>query len=262
MQGRVILSHGRSLQALAAAQSLAQRGIEIIGCDNMPLTVLAFSKYVQKTFVLPSPTQVTEDEYIEALVEQVKAHRPADGVPYVLMPVDWETRLFAKHHQRLAPYITLAAPLWDTLQRVDPKNHLVQTAREYDLRIPPTLLPADADELDAKADSLHYPLFIKVPDGSGGNGIRHCHDATELRAAYDGLAQQFQFSPTYQPLIQEAVGNSDCCVTLLAQHGEIKAHATYRNLRAFPLEAGPGHGGKPLPTMARCWTSPVAWREH
>ena len=40
--GRVILTYGRSLMALVIARSLAQRGVEIIGCDDVDLTVLSF----------------------------------------------------------------------------------------------------------------------------------------------------------------------------------------------------------------------------
>jgi hypothetical protein len=48
--GRVILTYGRSLMALVIARSLAQRGVEVIGCDDVDLTVMSFSKHVKETF--------------------------------------------------------------------------------------------------------------------------------------------------------------------------------------------------------------------
>lgn len=240
MRGRVILSHGRSLQSLAVAQSLAQHDIEVIGCDSVSLTVLSFSKYVKSTFVLPSPQKVTESEYIDALIEQIKAHQPPPDVPYVLMPVDWETKLYAKYHDQLSPYIQVAAPAWETIEKVDPKDNLLHTAQQHDIRVPNTILPSSLDDLDANADTLQFPVFIKVPDASGGHGIQKCDDISALRDAYTQLAHHFQLNETYRPLVQEAVGDSDCCTTLLAEHGEVKAHITYRNIRAFPTDGGAG----------------------
>lgn len=240
MNGRVILTHGRSLQSLAVAQSLARREIEVIGCDEALFMVLSFSKYVQKTFVLPSSTHVTEQDYINALIEKIKEYKPPVGVPYVLMPVDWETKLFAKYHAQLAPHIAVAAPTWEAIKQVEPKDNLVRTARIHDLHIPNTLLPRSQAELMDNIQQLHFPVFIKVPDASGGNGIHQCANQAELQIAYTQLDQHFHFSAHYQPLVQEAVGDSDYCTTLLAEQGEIKAHITYRNIRAFPANGGAG----------------------
>jgi predicted ATP-grasp superfamily ATP-dependent carboligase len=240
MQGRVILSHGRSLQSLAVAQSLAQHDIEVIGCDNVSLTVLSFSKYVKSTFVLPSPQYVTESEYIDALIEKIKAYQPPPDIPYVLIPVDWETKLYAKYHDRLAPYIQIAAPAWQTIEKVDPKDNLLHTAQQHQIRVPHTLLPSSLADLDANAHTLQFPVFIKIPDDSGGSGILKCADISALRAAYTQLAHDFHLNETYRPLVQEAVGDTDCCTTLLAEHGEVRAHITYRNIRAFPADGGAG----------------------
>ena len=43
--GRVILTYGRSLMSLAAAQVLNDRGVEVIGCDSIDLTVTQHSRY-------------------------------------------------------------------------------------------------------------------------------------------------------------------------------------------------------------------------
>jgi hypothetical protein len=64
--GRVILTYGRSLMALAIARALALRGVEVIGCDDVEGTVLSFSKHVQETFTLPAWDKEPE-EYLDAM---------------------------------------------------------------------------------------------------------------------------------------------------------------------------------------------------
>ena len=46
--GRAIVMYGRSLMALEIAYSLGERGIEVIGCDDVDFTVLSFSRFVKK----------------------------------------------------------------------------------------------------------------------------------------------------------------------------------------------------------------------
>lgn len=240
MKGRVILTYGRSLQALAAAHSLAQQGVEVIGCDDTLFMTLSFSKYVSQTFSLPDPLQVTEDAYLQALLENIEAYRPPAGVPYVLMPINWDTQLFARRHAVLAPHITLAAPPWSAIQQVDPKDALVKTALQHGLSIPQTFFPESAEALQAQMQDLQFPVFIKVPDGSGGRGLQRCENAQALSAAYVALHKTFHFSKDYKPLVQTAVSGEDYCTTVLAQQGELKAHMTYRNIRSFPADGGIG----------------------
>ena len=47
-RGRVIVTYGRSLMSLAIARSLHERGVEIIGCDDVGMTALSFSKNINR----------------------------------------------------------------------------------------------------------------------------------------------------------------------------------------------------------------------
>ena len=58
IKGRAIVTYGRSLISLLIAQSLGMRGIDVIGCDSVPMTVLSFSKYVSKNHVCESYDKV------------------------------------------------------------------------------------------------------------------------------------------------------------------------------------------------------------
>ena len=89
--GRVIVTYGRSLMSLVIARSLHDRGVEVIGCDDVDFTVMSFSNVVSKTFTHPAVDD-GEDAYIDALIENIKEHKPEDDRPYLLMPVFRNTR--------------------------------------------------------------------------------------------------------------------------------------------------------------------------
>ena len=84
--GRVIITYARSLMSLVIARSLAQRGVEVIGCDDVGMTVMSFSKHVKETFSVANWERDSE-QFLQDLECAVRDYAPRDGRPYVLMPV-------------------------------------------------------------------------------------------------------------------------------------------------------------------------------
>ncbi|MCR6659684.1 MAG: hypothetical protein NVV72_10185 [Asticcacaulis sp.] len=71
LPGRVILTYGRSLMALVIARSLARQGVEVIGCDDVSMTVLSFSKHVRETFTV-APWDTRPSEFLDDLEAAVR----------------------------------------------------------------------------------------------------------------------------------------------------------------------------------------------
>jgi predicted ATP-grasp superfamily ATP-dependent carboligase len=232
---RVIVLHGRSLVSLVVAHSLSRHGVEVIGADDVKLTVLSFSRFVRRTFV-HAPIDEDPDAFVDDLVEQIRLFRPHDDRPYVLMPVLRETRLIAQHRHRLEPYVTVAAPPYDAISQLDPKDRLAATARRLGVRIPLTFVPSSQDELETRIAQLPFPVLLKPRDEMGGRGIELCTDAPELLDAY----RRFVSQRHERPLVQQWVDGDEYCLTLLVDHGKIRASMAYRNLRKYPPEAGAG----------------------
>ncbi len=232
-RGRVILTYGRSLMALVIARSLAERGIEVFGCDDVGLTVLSFSKHVEENFTV-APWESDPDHFLTDLEEAVREYAPRDGRPYVLMPVFREIDLIARNRQRFEPTIKLAAPAHQSIDMVSPKHKLAELAERVGLEVPHTWRPTDFDALRELAPTLSYPLIVKPVDGAGGRGISRVETAQELED--DTIALGFETPP----LIQECVDGEDYCVCVLARDGAIKAMMAYVNISTFPREAGAG----------------------
>ena len=234
-KGRAIVTYGRSLMSLVVAHSLGRRGVEVIGCDDVSMTVLSFSRYVRETFV-HAVMQDDPDAFLEDMENAVRKHAPSDDAPYVLFPVFRETKLLANHRDRFEPTATLAAPPASSIDCVHPKDHLAVSAERWGLTVPQTFRPASWEELADRAATFAYPMLLKPADGVGGRGIVRVDDAEAVRAAVSAGVDE----GGAPPMAQQFVDGEDYCVTVLARDGEVKAVAAYRNVYSFPRGTGAG----------------------
>jgi predicted ATP-grasp superfamily ATP-dependent carboligase len=232
-RGRVIVTYGRSLMALTIAQSLGRRGVEVIGGDDVGLTVLSFSRYAKATFV-HAPAASDPEGFINDLEAVIIRHKPADDRPYVLIPCFQETRLIARHAERLSRHITVAAPSLDAIAAVDPKDSLMRTLRTLGLPAPATCTGSEWRAGDGPRPT-RFPVMVKPAWGVGGRGVRRIEDAAALSAAIDEAEAAGETL-----LVQDFIAGEDYCLTALFDHGTLKASAAYHNLSQFPRAAGAG----------------------
>ncbi len=233
--GRVIVTYGRSLMSLVAAQSLAQRGLSVIGCDSVDMTALRFSKYCQSYFVHPDPAE-DEDAYIASLIEKIEYWRPEEDIPYILMPLFDNARLLARRRADLPDYIKLAAPDAASIDFVYPKDRLVRSLGAFREFAPESRILEKRDDVEPAARELEFPLVLKPAEGVGGRGVEFVDDMEELLNAYDGLSDKLN-GPF---ILQEAAEGEDFCMTAIADQGEVRAAMAYKNLDTFPKKSGAG----------------------
>ena len=116
--GRVIVTFGRSYQALAAVQSMGRQGVEVVVCDEAPMMMAQFSKYAIGHFVHP-PAKTEPERFLDEMESKIKKFAPDGDVPYVLMPIHEQTRVLSEHRERFTPDIRIAAPQFEAINRVD-----------------------------------------------------------------------------------------------------------------------------------------------
>lgn len=232
--GRVILTYGRSLMSLVAAQSLARRGVDVIGCDSVDMTALRFSKFTRRNFTHPDPAD-DEDAYIARLGEMIERYRPVDDQPYVLMPMFDHIRILARRASELPARILLAAPDHSSISQVYPKDKLVETMKRTPGLGPRSLVIESAADLES-AKSLAFPLVMKPAEGVGGRGVEFVDDFEELAEAYGSAMQRHQCAQ----IVQETAPGEDYCFTAIADQGQVRAAMAYRNLSTFPSKSGAG----------------------
>lgn len=229
--GRAVVTYGRSLMALTIAHSLGRRGVEVVGCDDVGLTALSFSRYAKKNFTHARAADQPE-RFIDDLEAAIIRYKPKDARPYVLIPCFSETRLIARHAERLSAHIKVAAPPIEAIRAVDPKDALLRTARALKLTIPASWTAEELKGGERPPPAL-FPLIIKPVRGVGGRGVRKLASPAELEQALAGAsASAF--------IVQQFVSGEDYCLTALYDRGVRKASAAYRNLSRYPREAGAG----------------------
>lgn len=240
--GTVVVMYGRSLMSLVIAHSLGKRGYEVIGCDDVDLTVLSFSRYVKKNFV-HAPLDGDRERFLADLEAKLKRRRPGDGRPYILMPVFRETEIIAQNRDRFAQFMQVAAPDYNSIRQVHPKDRLAPLAESLGVRVPRTNLVSGAEPfvgppLDTQAltRGMEFPLLIKPADEVGGRGIEKVMNTTHLK-------RSLEYARTYFPgelLLQEFVPGEDYCLAVLFSNGELRAAMAYKNIHRFPYESGAG----------------------
>lgn len=233
--GRVIVTYGRSLMALSIARSLAKRGVEVIGADDIDLTALSFSRWSDKS-VKHAKASDDPESFLDDLEKIVRDNKPEDDRPYVLMPVFKETYLIAQHAERFAPHITVAAPRLDAIHTVHPKDAFARSINRLDLPAPKSFACETEDELHEASESLDFPCIIKPADGVGGRGISKVESAEDLLAIWTALKAEYPGAPVVQALSE----GEDYCYCFLAVDGEIVADMAYRNLVSYPADYGAG----------------------
>jgi len=230
--GRAIVTYSRSLMALVIARSLAAKGVEVISCDDVDMTVTSFSKASKAHFVHPSFTE-NKEVALDALERKVRAHAPDDDRPYVLIPSFRDAQIFSEYRDRFEPLIKIAAPAFEAIDEVHPKHHLIKLAREFELPIPDTQILKGGKDCIA-LPHCSWPKIIKPVDGVGGRGVKTLKNADPLKRYLADTAPDDLF------LLQELVEGEDFCVSVAAQDGKLTGVVAYKNLRQFPQEAGAG----------------------
>lgn len=234
--GRCIVTYGRSLIALEIAHSLAERGVEVIGCDDVDLTVMSFSRDVKKNFV-HAPSESKPEKFLDDLEKNIRKYKPEDDeVPYVLIPAFRDIQLIAENRDRFESHIQVAGPTADMISKIHPKQNLARTAEEVGAHAPRSIEFNDIDGLKAAAEELGYPFLVKPWDGVGGRGVKALKDEEALQAQWKKAAKSYERGG----LAQQLVEGEDYCLAVLFQDGELKAHMAYRNLMKMPAESGAG----------------------
>ncbi|MAP94160.1 MAG: hypothetical protein CMK07_04320 [Ponticaulis sp.] len=231
--GRAIVTYGRSLISLVIARSLHEHGVEVIGADDVGMTVLSFSKHVSDTFIHAS-FETDEEQALDDFEEAVRKYAPSDSRPYVLIPAFRDARLFAKYRDRFEPLIQISAPDISSIDLIDPKHVFADFAAEHGLEIPETqiITPSRYSEDDIK--DVTFPRIIKPSDGVGGRGVEKLDSQEDLEAYLNEADHDAPY------LLQELIDGEDYCVSVIADHGELAGAVAYRNLKQFPNKSGAG----------------------
>ena len=87
--------------------------------------------------------------------------------------------------------ITFVGPSAEVLELTGNKARAIAAARAAGLPVLASSEPsADAEELLAAAESMHFPVFVKAVAGGGGRGMRRVAEPADLREAIEAASRE------------------------------------------------------------------------
>jgi predicted ATP-grasp superfamily ATP-dependent carboligase len=230
----VLITSANSPKALIAVRSLGRKGIEVTTADKQRFALSSLSTHSKSFFLYPSPAK-TPYEFIRSLASFLKKHKHD-----VLMPVHSEdTYLIAKYKSKLEPFVKVPLHDYSTLMHVNDKGYLMQVAEELGIPVPKTHFIEDLHALHRIGDEIDYPAVIKLRETASSIGISYVHSKEELILKYKGTISRFNLTHSDYPLIQEYIEGDGYGVSLLFNHGDLRAKFTHKRIREYPITGGP-----------------------
>jgi len=240
---RTAVVMGLTVTGLAAARALGRRGVRVVGAHGGANPPAASSRHLT---AVRSPTAAEPDKLLRFYVDLAVS---LGGRPVLLPTGDRNVRFLSEHRERLAKHFAFSVcdPL--LLDTMSSKRDFVALARQHDLPIPATVLPADRAELVAALERIEPPYVVKpefthlwqaaavAAAGVRGAKAVPAPDRETVLQLYDRLAP---IDPrlVVQRMIVGPDENHLSYLGLVEPDGCIRAEFVTRKLRTAPAHYG------------------------
>jgi len=230
---KVLITHARGRQALAATRSLGRKNVEVITSDSFYPTDVFFSKYSKSYFIYP-PFKTMPKQFIYTLKKYIQKKYIK-----VLIPTYVETYVISQYKNQFDSGVKIPIPKYSQILIANNKFSLLNFAKDIDIPIPKTYTIQNIKEVNSVAQKLDYPVVIKLVEGSGSKGIKYIYSRDEFAVEYKETIKKFRLKSSEYPLIQEYIQGTGYGVSMLFNQGDARAIFTHKRLREIPISGGP-----------------------
>ena len=228
------MTNASSVKALVVTRSLSRKGISVITTDCERFSPTFFSKYSSSHFLSPS-AEKSPIAFIEALLGQVKRRNIK-----VLMPINSiETLLISKFKDRFSKFTKVPFEDYSKMIQLHDKEKLMKIAKELDIPIPTTYSIKDVSEIRKIATVFEYPVVIKLKNATSSRGVSYAFSEEEFVTKYKQTILKYNLSSRNYPLVQEYIPGDGYGVSVLFNHGDLRAIFVHKRLREYPITGGP-----------------------
>ncbi len=229
-----LITTADSLKALTIVRSLGRQGITVTTGSHNPSPLASYSRFSVKNVFYPSPVR-NPQEFIRTIHHFLTLH-PHD----VLLPVHSDdTIVINSSLSSLSKVTRLPFHRVEEMIRINDKASLAHIAEELGIPIPRTWVPDDLSQVRKIANEINYPAVIKLRNRTSSTGQSYVNNPDELLNAYLKTIEGFFLSPQEYPIIQEYISGVGYGVSLLFNHGDLRAKFTHKRIREFPVSGGP-----------------------
>ena len=227
----VLVTDAGGNHALAVVRSLGGRGLDVIAAGCEAIDQAGFSRYCSGRVRYPSPRRDLGafQEWLLRLLDEKR--------PQLLMPMTECTLVaLAPLREEIEASVGLAPlPATASLAVAFDKRATLDLADSHNVRAPKTVVVHDLDELDDLRGQVTYPAVIKprrsefvTSDGRvlEGGPVEYCAAPDRLCELYASVHARAPY-----PLIQEFIPGEGYGVSVLYDHGRLRALFAHRRLR-------------------------------
>ncbi len=223
--------------ALASIRSLGRQGIPVIAGAERRTAMGLHSRYVQDTFVYPSPVADRAD-----FLEAVRRASAGAGPPPVLFTFSDATFLpVFEQWPSLAPVASAVLPAAASVAVAFDKAQTLRLAERLGIAIPRTEFFEHLSDLKFVRSDLTFPVVVKPRrsaswrrEAGRRNRVLFAFSADEMRRIAAALTRQ----TGEPPLIQEYLRGEELGVEFLCRDGHAVASCAHRRLRSLAPSGG------------------------
>lgn len=211
-------------------RSLGSKGLRVVVGTDEFLGMAALSRFAATRFCHPSYIRHTP-EFIASIKQAFETYSPQ-----VFIPCEQDVLAVAKYRDQLAGTGTnIPIASFDVLSRLHKKHTAQELAKSLGLPTPETIIPRNLDDILQFAREFGDPVVIKRLSSSAARGVSF--ESRDSLEAANGSSpfRSLQFG---EFLVQRYVRGTGYGVSMLFNHGELRAKFTHRRLREQKLTGG------------------------
>lgn len=222
-------------KSLSVVRSLGLAGHEVHVCSHKRLAAAIYSRFVKKKYFLPEPNNNPSVFYNK--LKDLITLSDFDAV----MPLE-EATIIVLHEMKWKEANQFSKTIfllqeWSSFEKANNKWTTYLEAQKVNVPAPLSFLPQHDEEIKYAISQLGYPFIIKPCSSSGSRGIKKIETVNDFTLHYPLIKKKYGNPILQQYLPQEGQGLG---VGLLANKGKIEVAYTYKRLREFPVNGGPG----------------------
>ena len=229
---RVLITDAQDRSSLAGCRSLQRAGYAVDALATGRPAAAHWSRFCDRRLTATDPRS-DSDRFTSELSDIVRSKR------YRLLVTGSDASLLAisRHRERLEPFVELALPPADVVERCVSKPALAQAAAEAGLASPETELCADEGDARAAARRFGYPVVLKPPStifGRNGDVRQRAGSLVRDETSLAALLPEYG-TPC---LIQRRESGAVLSFSGVAAEGRVLAYGVSRYGRTWPPEGG------------------------
>lgn len=230
----VFITTAESVKALTVARSLGRKGISITAGSSSRNPITFSSRYVTRHIIYPSAI-LNPNDYVRNLQRFLSHHKHE-----VLIPVhSSDTLELARNAHKFVNIIRFPFHRIQEMELINDKAFLSVLAQNLEIPTPKTWIPDKLDNINRIANEIDYPAVIKLRNKTSSLGMSIVRSGEELYGSYVNTINRYHLSPHEYPIIQEYIAGTGFGVSLLFNHGDLRARFTHKRIREYPISGGP-----------------------